>query len=137
MSNTYIDWAKDNFSLNKIPEKGHYFQRADCLDWLAKSRDKFDLVFLDPPSFSNSKKMDRTWDVQRDHVEILELVKSRLNPNGTILFSNNLRKFKLEVEQIEALGFEIIDIKDKTLPEDFKRNQNIHHCWKLILKENG
>ncbi|WP_196492421.1 bifunctional 23S rRNA (guanine(2069)-N(7))-methyltransferase RlmK/23S rRNA (guanine(2445)-N(2))-methyltransferase RlmL [Psychrosphaera haliotis] len=137
MSNTYIDWAKDNFSLNKISEKGHYFQRADCLDWLAKSRDKFDLVFLDPPSFSNSKKMDRTWDVQRDHVEILELVKSRLNPNGTILFSNNLRKFKLEVEQIEALGFEIIDIKDKTLPEDFKRNQNIHHCWKLILKENG
>ncbi len=137
MSNTYLDWAKDNFSLNNISEKGHYFHRADCLDWLAKSRDKFDLVFLDPPSFSNSKKMDRTWDVQRDHVEILELVKDRLTPGGAVLFSNNLRKFKLEKEAIETLGFDIQDIKEKTLPEDFKRNQNIHHCWKLTLKDNG
>ena len=133
MSNTYLDWAKDNFALNKISQKGHFFQRADCLDWLSKSRDKFDLVFLDPPSFSNSKKMDRTWDVQRDHVEILELVKERLNPGGTVLFSNNLRKFKLEEDKIRELGFQITDIKDKTLPEDFKRNQNIHHCWKLEL----
>lgn len=133
MSNTYIEWAKDNFALNKISQKGHYFHRADCLDWLAKSGDKFDLVFLDPPSFSNSKKMDRTWDVQRDHVEILELVKARLNPNGVILFSNNLKKFKLAQNEIEALGFAIEDIKNQTLPEDFKRNQNIHHCWKLTL----
>ncbi|QTH64187.1 bifunctional 23S rRNA (guanine(2069)-N(7))-methyltransferase RlmK/23S rRNA (guanine(2445)-N(2))-methyltransferase RlmL [Psychrosphaera ytuae] len=134
MSNTYLEWAKDNFALNKIGSKGHYFHRADCLDWLSKSRDKFDLVFLDPPSFSNSKKMDRTWDVQRDHVEILELVKERLTDGGQILFSNNLRKFKLEKEAIEELGFEIEDIKHLTLPEDFKRNQNIHHCWRLTLK---
>ena len=134
MSNTYLDWAEDNFRLNKIDKKPHFFNRADCLDWLSKSRDKFDLVFLDPPSFSNSKRMDRTWDVQRDHVEILELVKARLNPNGVILFSNNLRNFKLDEDKVLGLDFEIKDITQKTLPEDFKRNNKIHHCWQLSLK---
>ena len=133
MSNTYLDWAEDNFRVNKIDRKPHFFNRADCLDWLAKSQDKFDLVFLDPPSFSNSKKMDRTWDVQRDHVEILELVRSRLNRNGQILFSNNLRNFKFDEKAVEELGFKITDIKKQTLPEDFQRNSKIHHCWKLEL----
>lgn len=135
MSNTYLDWAEDNFFINKLDKKKHFFQRADCLSWLSKSRDKFDLVFLDPPSFSNSKKMDRTWDVQRDHVEILELVHARLNEGGQVLFSNNLRGFKVDLDGIKALGFDIQDIKAETLPMDFQRNAKIHHCW-LLTKTN-
>ena len=135
MSNTYLDWAEDNFQVNKIDRKPHFFNRADCLDWLSKSRDKFDLVFLDPPSFSNSKRMDRTWDVQRDHVEILELVRARLNAKGKVLFSNNLRNFKLDLPAVEALGFVVTDITARTLPEDFQRNRKIHHCWQLELAE--
>lgn len=134
MSNTYLSWAEDNFKLNGIERKGHFFNRADCLDWLAGTQAKFDLVFLDPPSFSNSKKMKRTWDVQRDHVEILELVKARLQAGGEVLFSNNLRNFKLDQGAIEEMGFEIKDIKSQTLPEDFQRNHKIHHCWRLSLK---
>jgi 23S rRNA (guanine2445-N2)-methyltransferase / 23S rRNA (guanine2069-N7)-methyltransferase len=134
MSNTYLDWCEDNFRLNRIDTKSHFFQRADCLDWLTKCHDKFDLVFLDPPSFSNSKKMDRTWDVQRDHVEIIKLVKDRLNDGGELLFSNNLRNFKLDVAAIEELGFAIKDMTKQTLPEDFQRNSKIHQCWKLSLK---
>ena len=135
MSNTYLDWAEDNFKLNHIDRRAHDFVRADCLDWLSKAKQTFDLVFLDPPSFSNSKKMARTWDVQRDHGEILALVKERLNPGGVVLFSNNLRNFKFDQEQIEELGFKIEDIKGKTLPDDFKRNSKIHHCWKLTLND--
>lgn len=134
MSNTYLDWCEDNFGLNRIDTKKHFFQRADCLDWLSKSHDKFDLVFLDPPSFSNSKKMDRTWDVQRDHVEIIKLVKDRLNDGGELLFSNNLRNFKLDLAAIEELGFVVKDMTKQTLPEDFQRNSKIHQCWKLSLK---
>jgi 23S rRNA (guanine2445-N2)-methyltransferase / 23S rRNA (guanine2069-N7)-methyltransferase len=135
MSNTYLDWAEDNFKLNHVDRRAHDFVRADCLDWLARTKQKFDLVFLDPPSFSNSKRMERTWDVQRDHAEILELVKNCLTPNGTVLFSNNLRNFKLDEQSISELGFSIEDIKNKTLPDDFKRNSKIHHCWKLTLND--
>ena len=135
LSNTYLDWAEDNFKLNHIDRRAHEFVRADCLEWLARTRNKFDMVFLDPPSFSNSKRMDRTWDVQRDHVEILELVKNCLTPGGTVLFSNNLRNFKLDEENVVELGFDIKDIKNQTLPEDFQRNSKIHHCWKLTLND--
>ncbi|MBU2882412.1 bifunctional 23S rRNA (guanine(2069)-N(7))-methyltransferase RlmK/23S rRNA (guanine(2445)-N(2))-methyltransferase RlmL [Psychrosphaera sp. B3R10] len=133
MSNTYLEWAEDNFFINKLDKKNHFFHRADCLAWLTNTRDKFDLVFLDPPSFSNSKKMDRTWDVQRDHVEILKLMKDRLMDGGQILFSNNLRGFKLDVEGITELGYKIEDITKDTLPPDFERNAKIHHCWILSV----
>lgn len=133
MSNTYLDWAEDNFKLNGLDRKNNAFVRADCLDWLSRTNEKFDLIFLDPPSFSNSKRMDRTWDVQRDHVEIISMVRNRLNPGGTLLFSNNLRNFKLDNDAIEKMGFGIKDIKNQTLPEDFQRNSKIHHCWKLSL----
>lgn len=133
MSNTYLDWAEDNFRLNKLDRRKNDFVRADCLEWLTRTKESFDLVFLDPPSFSNSKKMARTWDVQRDHVEIISLVKDKLNAGGTLLFSNNLRNFKLDQQAIETLGFVIKDIKNQTLPEDFQRNSKIHHCWQMTL----
>lgn len=134
MSNTYIQWAKDNFAINNINGLNEFIQ-ADCLQWLAlgKTAQKFDLMFIDPPSFSNSKRMDNDWDVQRDHVALLTDARAMLATNGKIYFSNNLRNFKIDDEKIEALGFKITNISKQTIDEDFKRNQKIHHCWILSL----
>lgn len=132
MSKTYLDWAKDNMHLNKVQSACEYIQ-ADCTTWLSSHRKYYDLIFIDPPSFSNSKRMSDTWDVQRDHVRILKEAAERLNPDGLIIFSNNLRSFKLDQQAIENLGFSVDNISQATLPEDFKRNPKIHHCW-LIKK---
>ena len=132
MSNTYIQWAKDNFALNQLNGQFEFVQ-ADCLVWLARQNtaQKFDMMFIDPPSFSNSKRMDNDWDVQADHVALLTDAKAMLASGGKIYFSNNLRTFKLDVPALEALGFTITDISSQTIDEDFKRNPKIHHCWIL------
>ena len=130
MSKTYLQWAKDNFTLNKL--KGAYaFEQADCLQWLKACRRKYDLIFIDPPSFSNSKRMQDSWDVQRDHLAMLSDAVKALNPGGTIVFSNNLRNFKLDSAGLQALNLTIENISQQTLPEDFKRNPKIHNCWVL------
>jgi 23S rRNA (guanine2445-N2)-methyltransferase / 23S rRNA (guanine2069-N7)-methyltransferase len=134
MSNTYIEWAKENFQLNKL--KGAYhFEQADCLTWLKRHRQKYDLIFIDPPSFSNSKRMDATWDVQRDYIDLITDAVTCLNTNGCILFSNNLRQFKLDEEAIKNLGLSVKNLSQQTIPEDFQRNPKIHHCW-LLTKES-
>ena len=132
MSNTYLDWAKENFALNNL-SGAYQFEQADCLKWLKRQHGQYDLMFIDPPSFSNSKRMDDTWDVQRDHASLLSDAKACLKPAGKIFFSTNLRQFKLDVDALEELGFTIEDITQKTIPEDFKRNQKIHKCWILSL----
>lgn len=132
MSNTYIQWSKDNFALNKL--QGPYeFIQADCINWLAETStaQKFDMMFIDPPSFSNSKRMENTWDVQRDHIKLLSDAKKQLADGGKIFFSNNLRNFKLDQEALLELGFTVNNIGPQTIDEDFKRNPKIHHCWVL------
>ncbi len=131
MSRTYLDWAKENFKLNNL--KGPYeFIQADCLNWMPQQQaNQFDLIFLDPPTFSNSKRMEGTWDVQRDHVKMLDAAVNCLRPGGQIYFSNNLRTFKLDEEAVAALGLKAQNISQATLPEDFARNPKIHHCWLL------
>jgi len=134
MSNTYLQWAKDNFALNNL--SGAYeFIQADCVKWLEdnKSSAKFDCMFIDPPSFSNSKRMDNTWDVQRDHLALLKNAKQHLSAEGVIYFSNNLRNFKLDQAGLEALGFTVKNVGPSTIDEDFKRHPKIHHCWVLSL----
>lgn len=135
MSNTYLDWAKRNFMLNKLSSDHYKFIKADCIKWLVDQKDrsqKYDVIFLDPPTFSNSKSMEQNFDVQKDHVFLITAAMKLLNKNGYLLFSNNFRKFKLDKQ---ALGeFNLEDITDKTIPEDFKRNRKIHHCWKISLK---
>lgn len=128
MSNTYLNWAKDNFILNKL-DKNAFFIKADCISWIETCREKFDLIFVDPPSFSNSKSMEDSWDVQRDHEALLESVSQLLNENGEIIFSNNLRQFKLNEAKLSDLGLTATNITVDTIPEDFKRNSKIHHCW--------
>lgn len=130
MSKTYIDWAKDNFQVNGL--KGAFeFIQDDCLSWIKQHPHQYSLIFIDPPSFSNSKRMTSTWDVQRDHVALLSDAKKCLIPGGKIIFSNNLRQFKIDSAALEKLGLTIENISSKTLTEDFKRNPKIHQCWIL------
>ncbi|HDR1186932.1 TPA: bifunctional 23S rRNA (guanine(2069)-N(7))-methyltransferase RlmK/23S rRNA (guanine(2445)-N(2))-methyltransferase RlmL [Pasteurella multocida] len=134
MSNTYLNWAEQNLLLNDLEGKQHKLIQADCLQWLARCDRQFDLIFVDPPTFSNSKRMEDSWDVQRDHIKLMTQLKRILRPNGTIVFSNNKRGFKMDVEGLETLGLSVVDITAKTLPLDFERNKQIHNCWVVRLK---
>ncbi|MCE0492553.1 bifunctional 23S rRNA (guanine(2069)-N(7))-methyltransferase RlmK/23S rRNA (guanine(2445)-N(2))-methyltransferase RlmL [Vibrio salinus] len=129
MSKTYLDWARQNMSLNGHEGVRHQFIQADCLQWLEKATDQYDLIFIDPPTFSNSKRMSATFDVQRDHLQLLSHLERILSPDGTIVFSNNKRHFKMDIQGIEQLGLNAENISSKTLPVDFSRNKQIHNCW--------
>lgn len=127
MSNSYLEWAGRNFALNGLDQNRHQLLRADCLDWLAKEQGQFDLIFLDPPTFSNSKKMEEVLDIQRDHSKLIDHAMAILAENGTLVFSNNFRKFILDKEVQDH--YDVEDITDKTFDPDFQRNRKIHHCW--------
>ena len=133
MSNTYIEWAKKNMALNKNAGE-HEFIQADCLDWLnteanEADRKQYDLIFLDPPTFSNSKRMDDVFDIQNDHVQLIKNATALLADNGVLYFSTNFRRFKMELSALSDLSIE--DISASTIPEDFLRNPRIHYCWKI------
>lgn len=132
MSNTYLEWAKDNLTLNKLDPRLHRVVRDDCFRWLETANAEFDLIFMDPPTFSNSKKMRDTLDVQRDHPRLVELAMARLAPGGTLIFSNNQRRFKLD----EALSerFAVEEITARTFDPDFQRRANLHHVFMLKHK---
>jgi len=128
LSATYLEWASRNFTLNGFAGATHELVQADVLQWLAHDHGAYDLIFVDPPTFSNSKRTD-DFDVQRDHVRLLTLAAARLAPGGMILFSNNARRFKLDRD---ALGeFAIRDITPETIPFDFARDARIHSCYEL------
>lgn len=129
LSTTYLDWARRNLELNGIRGTQHQLIQADCLQWLNNTRDRYDLIFLDPPTFSNSKRMETTLDVQRDHVALLQQVLHRLTENGVLIFSTNRHKFRLD--QAALADWQIEDWSQRTLPLDFNRNPHIHQCWCL------
>ena len=137
MSNTYIAWAKNNMALNKSNGE-HEFIQADCLDWLAlaakqENKQQYDLIFLDPPTFSNSKRMSDVFDIQNDHVSLINNAASLLAANGILYFSTNFRRFKMDLDALTAL--KIVDMTKQTIPEDFARNQRIHYCWSIQRAE--
>jgi len=135
LSRTYLDWAGKNIALNGFDPHRQELIQADCLAWIdaeqGRRTESFELIFLDPPTFSNSKSMQGTFDVQRDHVELLRKVVRLLSPNGTLIFSNNLRNFRMESEALAEL--EIEEVSSRTIPPDFARTPRIHNCW-LIRK---
>ncbi|MDB1123905.1 bifunctional 23S rRNA (guanine(2069)-N(7))-methyltransferase RlmK/23S rRNA (guanine(2445)-N(2))-methyltransferase RlmL [Vibrio algarum] len=135
MSKTYIEWAKENLKLNSKVGRQHKFEQADCLQWLQKAQDSYDLIFIDPPTFSNSKRMDQTFDVQRDHIELMKDLKRLLRADGTIVFSNNKRHFKMDLDGLKSLGLNATNISSKTLPMDYVRNKQIHNCWLITHAE--
>jgi 23S rRNA (guanine2445-N2)-methyltransferase / 23S rRNA (guanine2069-N7)-methyltransferase len=127
LSKTYLDWLQKNLFLNQQNSPAHRLFHADCRAWLADCDELYDLIFLDPPSFSNSKRMDGSLDIQRDHVELIENAMHCLADDGTLIFSTNLRNFKLDPSISEA--FQVEDRSAWSIPKDFQRNQRIHHCW--------
>ncbi|MDF2868319.1 MAG: putative methylase family, partial [Gammaproteobacteria bacterium] len=129
MSNTYLDWASQNFELNGISDTRHLLIQADCFGWLDNNAEKFDLILLDPPTFSNSKRMDNTLDIQRDHVLLIQQTMRHLKKDGLLLFSTNFRKFKLDQQALSA--YQIKDITVKTIDKDFARNPKIHQAWEI------
>lgn len=130
LSNTYLRWGEENFRLNDIHLAQHQFVQFDCREWLKISRDRFDVIFLDPPSFSNSKRMTDTLDVQRDHVALINSAMRLLNPDGILYFSTNFRQFKLDSQVQER--YAVQDISAATIDQDFKRNNKIHYCFKIV-----
>ncbi|WP_089705440.1 bifunctional 23S rRNA (guanine(2069)-N(7))-methyltransferase RlmK/23S rRNA (guanine(2445)-N(2))-methyltransferase RlmL [Vreelandella arcis] len=133
MSNTYLEWARDNFTLNKLDPRLHRVVRDDCFRWLETANAEFDLIFMDPPTFSNSKKMRDTLDVQRDHARLVALAMARLAPGGTLVFSNNQRRFKLDESLSEQ--FVVEDITSRSFDPDFQRRSNAHHVYLLRHRE--
>jgi len=127
LSRTYLDWFKRNLALNGLEDGPHRAIRADATEWLAQCRERFDLIFLDPPSFSNSKKMDAALDIQRDHAGLIRSAMRCLNPDGVLVFSTNLRRFRLDDDL--AGEYAIEDRSAWSIPKDFERNRKIHQCW--------
>lgn len=130
LSNTYLEWAKRNFMLNQLELGNHEFVRANCMEWLGQAIESkkhgFDLIFIDPPTFSNSKKMDKHFDIQTEHVALLKQALSLLNPGGKLLFSNNFKRFKMEFSAPE--GYRIRELTKETTSRDFARKP-LHRSW--------
>lgn len=131
LSNTYLQWAQENMELNGFKSDAlHRFVQSDVMDFLKQeSTEVYDLVFVDPPAFSNSKRMKGTWDTQRDHATLLHLLLKTVKPGGIVYFSNNLREFSPSFDKLQAAS--IKDISLQTIPEDF-RNKKIHHCYRIV-----
>ena len=136
MSKTYLYWAEHNQMHNDIDDRKHHLKQADVLAWLqeqsAKPEKKFDVIFMDPPSFSTSKRMEGTLDIQRDHGGLVRQAMSLLNEGGELVFSTNLRKFKLD--DLLKEQFAVQDVTQETMPKDFQRNSKIHQVWVFKAK---
>ena len=129
LSNTYLNWLRKNMACNSLDENSNTVVKADCQSWLEGAKNAYDLILLDPPSFSNSKSVEQSFDVQRDHLQLVRLAMAALRDDGRLYFSNNRRGFKLD----PALEDEFLceDITSKTLDADFQRNRKIHCCWSI------
>jgi 23S rRNA (guanine2445-N2)-methyltransferase / 23S rRNA (guanine2069-N7)-methyltransferase len=130
LSNTYLEWAHENMLLNGFGGAEHELVRADCLQWLDSQAvwgPRFDLIFVDPPTFSNSKRMEGVLDVQRDHVGMIRRSLTLLRPGGRLVFSTNYTRFKLDSTALEDLRID--DISAQTIPKDFERHAKIHRCF--------
>ncbi len=134
MSNTYTEWGRENFELNKISLKNHPVVRADCLKFLDEeihSKEKYDIIIIDPPTISRSKKMEQLFDIQIDYISLLSKGLKLLSEGGVIFFSTNSRKFTLDKTLFP--NCRIIEISAKTIPIDF-RDAKIHRVWKIEKK---
>jgi 23S rRNA (guanine2445-N2)-methyltransferase / 23S rRNA (guanine2069-N7)-methyltransferase len=149
LSNTYLEWAGRNLELNglewwgedaranaAVPRAGHRLVRGDVMEWLREQRTvgergSYDLAIVDPPTFSNSKRTDDVFDVQRDHAEMLGLVANLLSPKGVVYFNNNNRRFKLDEAGLVEAGYSGREISRRTVPPEY-RNTRIHRCWRLV-----
>lgn len=129
LSKTYLDWTAENLRLNGLSVPQHELVRADAVEFLARDTGPYDLAVLDPPTFSNSKRMRSALDLQRDHVALVNAALRRLAPGGVLWFSTNFRRFKLDSDALEAAAIE--DVSRATLPEDFP-DPRTRYCWRIV-----
>jgi 23S rRNA (guanine2445-N2)-methyltransferase / 23S rRNA (guanine2069-N7)-methyltransferase len=127
MSQTYLDWARRNLAVNGLSEARNHLEQADCRRWLAECKQQYDLILLDPPTFSNSKRMDDTLDIQRDHIDLIHQTIRILAPGGLLIFSNNRKRFQLDPVLSEIFAVE--EMTRWSLDPDFARAGDIHQCW--------
>lgn len=136
MSNTYTRWGKENFIVNSIPLENHQIVRADCLKFLdeeIRSGIKYDLIVIDPPTISRSKKMDQMFDVQVDYIDLISKALKLLSEKGVIYFSTNSRRFVFDLEHFKLCS--ILEVSNKTIPIDF-HDPKIHRCWKISVEKS-
>ena len=124
-----------NMALNGLSTEKHSVVQSDCVEWLKECKAIFDVIFVDPPTFSNTKKEKRVFDIQRDHFDLITLAMSRLAESGVLFFSTNYKRFVLDVRLGEF--FDIKNISQATIPYDFSRSRKIHMCWEMTKKKVG
>jgi 23S rRNA (guanine2445-N2)-methyltransferase / 23S rRNA (guanine2069-N7)-methyltransferase len=129
LSGTYLQWCADNLALNGLGGAKHTLVQADALAWLEAERSQYDVIFCDPPTFSNSARAE-DFDLQREQVRLLRAAVARLSQGGVLYFSNNFRRFKLEENAIAEFA-QCEEISAKTIDPDFERNARIHRAWRL------
>ena len=138
LSNTYLDWTRTNLSHNGFKDAGrHRLVRDEARAFLEhralRGEPPFDLVVVDPPTFSRSARSETPWDIERDHPDLLELLARNLSPGGVVYFSTNFRRFHLAEERLSSL-YTLREITSRTIPEDF-RNERIHRAWRFVKKQ--
>lgn len=134
VSANYLEWAHNNLALNGLSSRNNKLVEEDCLTWVKGAKEKFDLVFIDPPTFSNNKKKKRIFEIQKDHYELLLHTFELLDSSGVLFFSTNFRSFRLDQRLFQR--YDVVDISRETIPFDFRRNSKIHRCWQMKKKEN-
>ena len=134
LSATYLEWLADNLRENNLGGTRHRIAQADAMEWLAAERSEFDLIFCDPPTFSNSKRAE-DFDVQRDHVRLIRAAMDRLSYGGVLYFSNNFRRFRLDEAALGEFAH-VEDITASTIPPDFARNPRIHRAWRITARRD-
>lgn len=132
LSNTYLDWARKNFGLNGLGGSQHRLKREDCIEYLQSNTAMFDLIFLDPPTFSNSKSSENVLDIQRDHPALIKNAMRKLEAGGLLIFSTNLRNFKLD--EGSQSRFAVQDFTRQSIDKDFERSRKIHQTW--LIRHN-
>jgi 23S rRNA (guanine2445-N2)-methyltransferase / 23S rRNA (guanine2069-N7)-methyltransferase len=136
LSRTYLDWARRNLEHNGFgDEVRHRLIQADVLDWLEQPQERYDLIFLDPPTVSRSKRMERAFDVQRDHVPLIRAALLKLAPQGLLLFSTNFRRFRLDAAGLADVA--VTDVTAATIPKDFARDARVHQCFEMRVEQTA
>lgn len=129
LSATYLQWARMNLALNGLDERKNILEKADCIAWLGNCTEQYELIFIDPPTFSNTRKDQRVFDVQRDHEQLIDLAMARLEKSGLLIFSTNFRQF--EMHPGLAQRYRLEEVSSRTVPVDFARSPRIHRCWEI------
>lgn len=128
----YLEWGRKNLELNRFNPGANKLLRQDCLEFLRTDKNSYGLIFIDPPTFSNRKGAPEVFDVQRDHVKMIDLAAQRLTPGGIIIFSNNYRRFLLDPSLKDR--YRVEDISGESIPPDFEGNPKIHRTWKITTR---